>query len=138
MSHVIHPFHDRTSKGHRGFNIALCASLAVVCRSSEADADGLAAGPEHNISLTLLRPLEVVVSLALADAAALLQTSIARLRQLVLHPNHLPQLMRSPHQSDAPAGSAFMLSNQTGLSVSAWLTGTGSAKKASQSQGESH
>lgn len=44
--------------------------------------------------------------------------------------------MLPPIQSTASAGSAFMLSNQTGLKVTAWLTQTSKAGVAPQNAGE--
>ena len=87
-------------------------------------------------TVQLLTPLELVVSLPLADAAALMQTSLKRLQQLAQHPGHLRLLMLPPAQTESPAGSAFMLSNQSGLTATAWLSHSSSAESISHSKGK--
>ena len=105
-------------------------------RNTDQHEDDAAIDPKHCIRVRLLKPLELVASLALADCAAQVQNNIRTLQHLASHPSHLSLLMLPPRGSQVPAGSAFMLSNQSGLAVTAWLTQTSQAGMTLQSSGK--
>ena len=105
------------------------------CREPEAGAVATYSGLKHCLSVKLVTGCELVLSLALANAAAKLLAGLAKLQHLAQHTGHLDLLLLAAAESKAPVGSAFVLSNQTGLPATAWLTHTGSTATMLQSKG---